>query len=77
MGKIDGTCNSPTGMTNVKRRKLYQLKAFAVTLNWVHKNYQTFEVIFRAIRIQDQKPVSDTCMELKLLLILSSHLVLI
>jgi hypothetical protein len=33
MGKNDGTCNSPSGMANVKYRKLYQLKALAVTLN--------------------------------------------
>lgn len=33
MGKIDGTCNSPSGMANVKHRKLYQLKALTVALN--------------------------------------------
>lgn len=33
MGKTDGTCNSPSGMANVKHRKLYQVKALTVTLN--------------------------------------------
>jgi len=33
MSTTDGTCNSPSGMANVKHRKLYQRKALKVTLN--------------------------------------------
>lgn len=33
MGKIDGTCNSPSGMVNAKHWKLYQFKALTITLN--------------------------------------------